>query len=124
MSKKLIILILLLLPTQLLAKSNFVPGVSDLPVPMNFFLIDDSSTIYHNKAGRIVNASFKGRGKEKNVADFYHKTLPALGWEKIEDLVYIRDTEKLYITIETIKTDSRFNNLNLIFSLKPSSSDL
>jgi hypothetical protein len=97
---------------------KFVPGVSDLPVPTNFYLKHDSSSIFHEEEGRIIDASFIGRATESEVEEFYNLTLRALGWKRVEKLVYIRESEILRIEVQEID-DSQLNNLEINFSLRP-----
>ncbi|MBL6785567.1 MAG: hypothetical protein ISQ32_04620 [Rickettsiales bacterium] len=97
---------------------NYVPGISDLPVPLNFHLKNDTSSVFYNDSGRIVEAVFQGQAKSYEIKDFYDVTLNALGWEKIGHLKYVREKELLEISTKTID-DDQFNNLEIVFSLKP-----
>jgi len=117
MSKKLIIFIFsILLTGNALAKSNFVPGIQDLPVPASFHLVKDSSGVYNHGHGRLVTASFKGKALEEDVVEFYNKTLPALGWRKKERLKFTRDGETLKIKISEVEKEELLIN----FQLNPS----
>ncbi len=109
---KIIILIftLVILATNSQAKENFVPGISDLPVPANFYYLDDSSGIFNNAYGRFISANFRGKGEFETIHQFYQKTLPALGWEAKEKFTYIRDEEILEIKIRKInETEIQLN---------------
>lgn len=97
---------------------NYVPGISDLPVPLNFHLKNDTSSVFYNESGRIVEAVFQGQAQGQEIKEFYDLTLHALGWEKISMLTYVRERELLEIKTKTIE-DDQFNNLEIIFSLKP-----
>jgi len=97
---------------------NYVPGISDLPVPLNFHLKNDTSSVFYNESGRIVEAVFQGQAQGQEIKEFYDLTLNALGWEKIGVLKYVREKELLEIKTKTIE-DDQFNNLEIIFSLKP-----
>ena len=117
MSKKLILIIFTLFFSNFaFAKSNFVPGISDLPVPASFHLIQDISGVYHDNAGRLVTANFKGKAVEADILDFYNKTLPALGWRRKERLRFTRDGETLRIQI----TEVNQTELLINFQLNPS----
>jgi hypothetical protein len=116
MSKKLTLLFLLtFFSFNLYAEENYVPGISDLPVPANFFYIDDSSGIFNNGYGRFINANFRGKSKLETIYDFYEKTLPALGWDAKEKFTYVRDEEILEIKISQINEDE----VQLNFQLSP-----
>lgn len=95
-------------------KNNFVPGVSDLPVPINFTLKDDSSSVFFSDAGRIVEATFEGKGEYDDILNFYNKTLRALGWKIKGKLKYSREGEILRIHLNI-----RGENLEIEFSLRP-----
>jgi hypothetical protein len=97
---------------------NYVPGISDLPVPLNFHLKNDTSSVFYNESGRIVEAVFQGQAQGQEIKEFYDLTLNALGWEKISMLTYVREKELLEIKTKAIE-DDQFNNLEIIFSLKP-----
>ena len=34
--------------------NDFVPGIPDLPVPINFTIKEDSSSVFFNDSGRII----------------------------------------------------------------------
>jgi hypothetical protein len=120
MSKKICLgIFLLFFNFQSANAAKFVPGISDLPVPGNFYLIDDSSSIFYNDGGRIIEAVFKGKGEKKNVIDFYRKTLPALGWKEKSSLNFIRENEELKIKIEVVKQAKLYQKLKLYFTLTP-----
>ena len=108
MSKALILLFILFFSfSNAFAKNNFVPGISDLPVPINFHLIKNSTSDFIANNGRIIEASFKGKGEKDNIIDFYEKTLPALGWKQLESLNFSRDKEHLNIKIEILTKGKR-----------------
>ena len=113
MSKKIVILLsILIFSFYAKAQNNFVPGITDLPVPANFHLEEDSSSVYNNGFDRLVTASFIGKAQEDAIIDFYYKTLPALGWAKQARLLFTRDDEILMIRI------SRKNKEELVISFK------
>lgn len=122
MSNKIIIPFILLFsiiyPAYANPTHNFVPGVSDLPVPINFTLQDDSSSIFFNDSGRIIEASFRGRGEAKDILYFYDKTLTALGWKTKGHLKYNREGEILTITLTPVQ-DNKYSNLEIEFFLHP-----
>ena len=99
---------------------KYVPGISDLPVPINFHLINDSSAVFYNESGRIVEAFFKGRANRQEISEFYDITLKALGWQKLSFMQYVRENEVLDISANIID-DDQFNNLEIHFLLKPAS---
>ena len=116
--QKLILISTLLITNSFADSRNYVPGISDLPVPLNFHLKNDTSSVFYNDSGRIVEAIFQGRARGDEITEFYNVTLKALGWERVGMLEYVREREFLEITTKAID-DDQFNNLEVHFSLKP-----
>ena len=98
-------------------QNKFVPGIEDLPVPLNFHLKENSSSVFFNDSGRIIESTFIGVAESKNISEFYHKTLQALGWKKIKNLVFIREKEILKISLTKVKKPKK--QLEVHFSLQP-----
>lgn len=97
---------------------KYVPGISDLPVPSNFFIKPDSVSVFRSQAGRIIDASFIGRSSSAQIEEFYNLTLRALGWTKVEKLTYVRESEILTISTKKME-DRQLNNLEITFSIGP-----
>lgn len=97
--------------------NNFVPGIPDLPVPSNFTIKKDSSSIFFNDSGRIIEATFIGKGNHKDINNFYNKTLKALGWKRQKHLVFLR--EKEILNIKLVSLNNKDYNMTIYFSLKP-----
>lgn len=100
------------------AESAYVPGISDLPVPAGFVLVENSSSVFRSQAGRIIEASFQGSSTKPDIEEFYDLTLRALGWNRDEKLTYLREAEKLIITIHQKKIDNK-NIMEIHFSISP-----
>ena len=94
---------------------NFVPGISDLPVPQNFSLKDDTSSVFYSNSGRIVEAVYEGYGVYSEIFNFYDSSLEALGWSKEDSLKYNREGEMLKISL----IPSEQEKMEIHFSLKP-----
>ena len=122
MSKKLIFFILITISFTKYCfagpKHHFVPGMSDLPVPINFSLQKDSSSIFISDSGNLVEATFRGRGEKNAILEFYRKTLKALGWKRINKEKFSREGEFLTITLIPIQ-DNKYHNLEIQFLIKP-----
>lgn len=99
------------------AQNQFVPGIEDLPVPLNFHLKKDSSSVFFNDSGRIIESVFIGKANHAEINQFYHTTLQALGWKKQKNLVFLRDKEILKISLTNIKSPKK--HLEIHFSLQP-----
>ncbi|MBT4989263.1 MAG: hypothetical protein HOM96_01835 [Rickettsiales bacterium] len=117
-AKRLILISILFTSCAFADSRNYVPGISDLPVPLNFHLKNDTSSVFYNDSGRIVEAVFQGQARGDEIKEFYNVTLKALGWERVGVLKYVREKELLEITTKSID-DDQFNTLEVNFSLKP-----
>ncbi len=97
-------------------KTSFVPNIPDLPVPKKFFLIKGTDSVFETREGKIVEASFRGKGEESEITTFYQKTLAELGWQEKMNFLFIRDKEKLRITIKMVKKTVLSNYLVINYS--------
>ena len=85
---------------SVISKQHYVPGTEDLPVYDGFNLIESGNVAYDSESGRIIDATYSGGVvREQDVLDFYAQTMPQLGWKKNKLHAYIRDGEKLKISI-------------------------
>jgi hypothetical protein len=112
-----IFIIALSCPSLTYAANNFVPGIEDLPVPLNFHLKENSSSVFFNDSGRIIESTFIGTADPVEINEFYHKTLQALGWQKQKKLVFLREKEILKISLTNISSPKK--HLEIHFSLQP-----
>lgn len=140
MSKKLLLIFLIIISVAVIANSkalaqanielakeiitsitkkdtSFVPGTEDIPVYEGFVIDETDSVSYDTKDGRIVKASFYATGVYENeIRAFYKRTLPQLGWQMTDLDKYTRDGEDL-----TIEIKDNASNVKLSFSLTPAS---
>ena len=85
------------------AAGGFLSVVEDLPLMDGLAEVEGSAMIFSTLQGRIVEVSatsISGNmiGKE-NVLAFYEHTLPQLGWAPAEALNWIRENERLGLTV-------------------------
>ena len=100
------------------AAGGFLSVVEDLPLMDGLAEVEGSAMIFSTLQGRIVEVSATSisgnRIGRENVLGFYEHTLPQLGWAPAEALNWIRENEKLSLTV-TVDVDK----LIVQFSLTP-----
>ncbi|MFL2669239.1 MAG: hypothetical protein ACJ0HT_06665 [Alphaproteobacteria bacterium] len=85
------------------AAGGFLSVVEDLPLMEGLTEVQGSALIFSTQQGRIVQVSAKSApgdtiGRE-NVLAFYEHTLPQLGWIPAEVLNWVREDERLGLTV-------------------------
>jgi hypothetical protein len=83
------------LPAGVGAESAFVAGIRDLPLMDGLARVNDAGVQFDKPAGRIVEAFAEGRVPAPRVRRFYRRTLPQLGWERVDRDTYAREGEVL-----------------------------
>lgn len=78
---------------------GFVTGFEDLPLMPGLTQVSDAGTVFDTPSGRIVEAYANGRVAAPDVAAFYARTLPQLGWQPVSDHRYRREGELLDVEI-------------------------
>lgn len=82
---------------------RFFSSIPDLPIMDGLQENEDEAVIFEKSEGRIVTqyAEVAGHNMTRTeIFGFYAKTLPHLGWEKIGEGKYLRENERLLMTIE------------------------
>lgn len=79
------------------AAQSFVEGSEDLPLAPVLTAVEGAGMVFDSPSGRIVEAFATGETERVAVLDFYRRTLPALGWEALEEGLYRREGERLAI---------------------------
>ena len=103
MSRFLATLLLVLLvfsgvSTRALA-TEYLSGISDLPLPDGLVEAKDKSTVFDSAVGKVVTAYASGPGTAEAVHDFYAATLPQLGWTETDEGHWQRENETLKIDV-------------------------
>ncbi len=84
-------------------QQSFVPGFDDLPLMDGLTAAADALTVFDTAAGRIIESRAVGKLAAGDVAAFYRRTLPALGWVvAAAPLTFARDGETLAIAVEPV----------------------
>ncbi|CAA7611828.1 hypothetical protein [Magnetospirillum sp. UT-4] len=74
---------------------GFLAALEDLPLAPGLAEIEGVGVAFDTPQGRIVEAYAKGPVQAAEVLSFYGATLPQLGWSRVSDAEYRRDTEIL-----------------------------
>lgn len=94
----------------------YLPGTEDVPLMEGLELVEDP-IIFDKLEGRLVTLQAQGTISQKDITQFYAKTLPNLGWKKKTDFLYVREGECLKFSFEFSK-----NKKTLItFEIAPNS---
>jgi hypothetical protein len=79
--------------------TDYLSGISDLPLPAGLVEAKDKSTVFDSAVGRVVTAYATGPGTADSVHDFYDDTLPQLGWSKTDEGNWRREKQTLKIDV-------------------------
>lgn len=78
---------------------DFVTGVEDLPLIAGLTEQADAGVVFDKPSGRIVEAYATGALTRAEVVAFYVQTLPELGWRRLGDMAFARESEVLRIVV-------------------------
>ena len=79
--------------------TEYLSGITDLPLPDGLKEAKDKSTVFDSAVGRIVTAYASGPGTADSVHDFYNSTLPQLGWSQTDEGNWRRENQILKIDV-------------------------
>ena len=79
--------------------TDYLSGISDLPLPAGLVEAKDKSTVFDSAVGRVVTAYASGPGTADSVHDFYDETLPQLGWQETDEGNWRREKQTLKIDV-------------------------
>jgi hypothetical protein len=78
----------------------FLKTMTDIPLMKGMIEVENDSIVFDKPSGRIVESAAKTRELNKeDIMEFYSRALPQLGWQKTGEGCYIRDGEKLNISV-------------------------
>jgi hypothetical protein len=89
----------LALPMGTAFATDYLSGISDLPLPEGLTEAKDKSTVFDSVVGRIVTAYATGQMSAGSVHDFYESTLPQLGWNETDEGNWRRQNQVLKIDV-------------------------
>lgn len=86
---------------DVIASEEFAQGSEDVPLLIGMEKISEETLGFDSSSGSIVSSSYLSTIQEKNVREYYLKTLPTMGWKIVKNLkekiVLVRDKENLEI---------------------------
>ena len=80
--------------------TRFLAGIEDLPIMPGLAELTDQGLVFDKPEGRIVEAFAEGDLAPDEVAVFYRRTLPELGWQADSAGQYRREGEVLAIEVQ------------------------
>lgn len=105
--------------------ASYIAGFESLPLMPGLTEKKSERVNFDTPVGRIVEATTVGRVRKEEVEKFYTKTLPQLGWQKVEPLTFKREGERLSIEFLTgqLSTSPALNTVKgmlvVRFTIKP-----
>lgn len=101
------------------AQGSFFETLYDIPIMEGLVEIPEEALDFDKPDGRISQAVAYGENLEKgDIQTFYNQTLTQMGWAQESDGIYLREQEKLLISIEKIGKDAPLS-LQVKFQLMP-----
>jgi hypothetical protein len=113
-----VLCMVLSLSSRASAASEFLSGISDLPLMAGLTEIPGAGLVFDTPQGRIVSSAAKGPVGRAAVLEFYAGALPELGWSSSGSNRFWREGEWLELEV----TD-RAGEITIRFSLSPAPAD-
>ncbi len=86
-------------PRESGAWGGYVSGIADLPLVAGLTEDVEAALVFDKPSGRIIEAFATGALTRAEVTAFYARTLPELGWRRLDDSVFAREREVLRILV-------------------------
>lgn len=86
--------LLLLTAAPVMAAQRYVTGVEDVPLMPGLEAVD-GGVAFDSPQGRIVVAFAKGAASREDTLVYYARSLPQLGWQRLDELTFRREGETL-----------------------------
>jgi imidazoleglycerol phosphate synthase glutamine amidotransferase subunit HisH len=88
-------------PVEIRVSEDFIQGSEDIPLLLGMNKIFDDSLGFDSSSGSIMTSSYETKIDLERVKNFYHKTLPQMGWKLVSSDIakskFKRGKEKLEI---------------------------
>lgn len=97
----------------------FLSVLDDMPLMPGLTELTDQAADFETPEGRIVDAAAEGAVAEKSVLAFYDRTLPALGWKREGSGRFVRDRERLAITVSRVAQRGGAAETMVRFAVRP-----
>ncbi len=90
--------IIIAIPTM--AQEAFMPQTQDIPL-MNGLSVDVNDDMnFDTPAGQLITLEAKSTSlKAQQILNYYHKTLPEMGWQETRKNYYTRDKDSVTISV-------------------------
>ena len=100
---------------EMQADVRFMTVLQDVPLMPGLKEQVDESVVFDKPSGRIAESIAYGRIRStEEIERFYRQTLPQLGWSSMSDRSFVRDDERLRITV------AEAENYNVVtFRIRP-----
>jgi hypothetical protein len=95
---------------------QFITALEDVPLMPGLRPVEDHDVLFIARSGKIAEVTVRGGVDIDEVYDFYVRSLPQLGWEKITPRLYTRGAESLSIEAHATDEDAL---TTVLFSAKP-----
>lgn len=94
-------LLFVLQPVYAAENPQFFSSVPDMPLMQGLQELPDQTVIFDKPEGRIIESvALIETQTPENVLRFYNDTLPQLGWSRVADLSFRRESEILTVAVE------------------------
>lgn len=101
------------------AQNSFFETLYDIPIMEGLVENHEEAMTFDRPDGRISQAvAYSNTLKETDINTFYRQTLIQMGWFPESDSLYLRENEKLLISIEKIEQEAP-KSLQVKFQLIP-----
>jgi hypothetical protein len=77
--------------------TGFVTTIDDLPLMPGLETVADKDVLFETPTGRIAETTATGAMAASDVYKFYGRSLPQLGWQKVDQSTWHRAGEQLHI---------------------------
>jgi len=84
------------------AVAQFTKTIDDLPLMPELETVDEKDVLFVAQEGRIAEATARGPVGAEEVYAFYQRSLPQLGWRKVDDRTFEREGEHLRIDVSGV----------------------
>ena len=95
---------------------DFLTGTEDVPLMSALTLLDDETFDFDTEDGRLYFSKAVASVDSKKVLDFYHQTLPQLGWVEEEQGNFVREGDVLRISTTEEQSESK-KKTTVVFEL-------
>ena len=89
-------------PSENKAGTAFTTVIDDLPLMPGLEPVEEKDVLFLTDTGRIAETVATGSVDVDDVYHFYQRSLPQLGWKKIDARTFARDGEILHLDVSSV----------------------